>query len=98
MIKKNTSAIPANNKLSCPACPIKLTFNSWREIANLSGISRIYGGIHGNNANYSGLIIGELIANDIINRIINKKTKNKKNISIKNNKIKNNKIIKIKKI
>ena len=69
MIKINTSSVydSSVSTLKFPACAVKLTFNTWRELANLSGISRIYGGIHGNNANNAGLIIGEIIGNDILN-------------------------------
>lgn len=49
-----------------PVGACRLDFSSWRHIATLSGISRIYGGIHANNANAAGLIIGEKIAQDIL--------------------------------
>lgn len=69
MIKNGSSDVIHNDtQLRFPTCAVKLTFNSWRDIANLSGISRIYGGIHGNNANYTGLIIGECIARDVLER------------------------------
>ncbi len=69
MLKNGTSdVIHTDSTLKFPTCAVKLTFNSWRELANLSGISRIYGGIHGNNANNAGLIIGECIAIDILSR------------------------------
>lgn len=69
MIKINSSSVydETVSSLKFPSCAVKLTFNTWRELANLSGISRIYGGIHGNNANNAGLIIGETIAKDILN-------------------------------
>jgi hypothetical protein len=50
-----------------PNCILKLSFNSWNEIANYSGISRIYGGIHNESSNTTGLLIGKMIANDILN-------------------------------
>ena len=69
MFKINSSSVydVSLSPLKFPMCAVKLTFNTWRELANLSGISRIYGGIHGNNANNAGLIIGETIAKDILN-------------------------------
>jgi hypothetical protein len=68
MFKINSSSVydPTVSALKFPACAVKLTFNNWRELANLSGISRIYGGIHGNNANNAGLIVGETIGKDIL--------------------------------
>lgn len=69
MIKNSDSSVVMdNNPIKFPTCAVKLTFTSWRDIANASGISRIYGGIHGNNANNVGLIIGEEIGMDILNR------------------------------
>ena len=69
MIKNGSSDVIHNDtQLKFPTCAVKLTFNGWRDIANLSGISRIYGGIHDNNANYAGLIIGECIARDVLTR------------------------------
>jgi hypothetical protein len=49
-----------------PVGACRLDFTSWRHIATLSGVSRIYGGIHANNANATGLIIGEQIAQEIL--------------------------------
>lgn len=68
MFKINSSSVydSSVSSLKFPSCAVKLTFNTWRELANLSGISRIYGGIHGNNANNAGLIIGEILAKDIL--------------------------------
>jgi len=66
-IKINSSTITSENN-DYPTCSCKLTFNGWRDLANNSGISRVYGGIHGNNANNTGLIIGETIGFDILNR------------------------------
>ncbi len=74
MIKANSSTvIHDTSDKRFPSCAIKLTFNNWKEMAYYSGISRIYGGIHGNNANNVGLIIGEIIANDLLNSRLNKK-------------------------
>ena len=102
LIKTGSSSVPETTSKIFPTCAIKLTFDSWRDIANYSGISRIYGGIHGGNANYTGLIIGETIATDVLNRsivVVKNKTNNKtnnKNIKI-NKKINNQIIIKINK-
>lgn len=69
MVKTSSSAvIHDTTDMRFPTCAVKLEFTSWRHLAELSGISRIYGGIHGNNANNIGLIIGEEIALDILNR------------------------------
>ncbi len=74
MIKANSSTVVHDTSdKRFPSCAVKLTFNSWKEMAYYSGISRIYGGIHGNNANNVGLIIGEMIANDLLNSRLNKK-------------------------
>ncbi len=86
-IKTGSSSIIDTSSNNFPRCAVKLTFNSWREIANYSGISRIYGGIHGNNANNTGLIIGESIALDVLNRPLTKtKNKTKKTNIIKSKK------------
>lgn len=45
-----------------PSCAVTINFNTWDELSELSGISRVYGGIHGNTANGIGLTIGRLIA------------------------------------
>lgn len=80
----SSDVIHTDSNLRFPTCAVKLTFNGWRDLANLSGISRIYGGIHGNNANHAGLIIGECIARDIlarpltVNKNVPSKNKNKK--------------------
>lgn len=50
-----------------PTTPVTLNFSNWHELAQLSGISRIYGGIHGNTANHTALIIGQQIGKDVIN-------------------------------
>jgi len=47
-----------------PACASTLTFASWDELAELSGISRVYGGIHGMSANGVGIILGRAIAKE----------------------------------
>jgi hypothetical protein len=69
MVKTSSSAVVHDTmNMRFPICAVKLEFTSWRNLAELSGISRIYGGIHGNEANNLGLIIGEEIAVDILNR------------------------------
>jgi hypothetical protein len=69
MFKNGSSVVPTIDSHEFPTCAVKLTFNGWRDLAYNSGISRIYGGIHGNNANNAGLIIGETIAIDILNNL-----------------------------
>jgi hypothetical protein len=68
-IKISSSEIQHPTK-AFPVGACRLDFTSWRHIANLSGISRIYGGIHANNANVVGLIIGEKIGRDILQRYL----------------------------
>jgi hypothetical protein len=69
MIKINSSDVSHDTtKLRFPTSPIKLEFNSWRNLAELSGISRLYGGIHTNIENQTGMIIGEIIGRDVLNR------------------------------
>jgi hypothetical protein len=96
--KTGCSSVPEGNSNEFPTCAVKLTFDSWRDLANHSGVSRIYGGIHGNNANNAGLIIGETIALDVLRRPLNtaknikKNKKNKKNVNknmVKKHMIKN---------
>lgn len=71
MIKNSDSkVIHDTTNMKFPTCAVKLEFDSWRQLAYYSGVSRIYGGIHGNNANNAGLIIGEMIAKDILNRAL----------------------------
>jgi hypothetical protein len=78
------STVPEVISKEFPTCAVKLTFDSWRDLANHSGVSRIYGGIHGNNANHTGLIIGETIALDVLGRPpVKVKSRNKKNNSNK---------------
>lgn len=95
MVQNGSSDVIHNDTImKYPTCAVKLTFTGWRDLANLSGVSRIYGGIHGNNANHAGLIIGECIARDLLARplTINKSLNKQKNIvktSAKNGKAKN---------
>lgn len=49
-----------------PTTGVCLSFGSWQELAQLSGISRIYGGIHCQSANQAGLIIGTRVGYDVI--------------------------------
>lgn len=69
MVKTHgSSVIHTSSELRFPSSAVKIEFTSWRHLAELSGISRIYGGIHGNNSNRVGLIIGEIIGLDILER------------------------------
>jgi hypothetical protein len=68
-IKINSSDVTHPTK-AFPVGACRLDFTSWRHIANLSGISRVYGGIHANNANVVGLIIGEKIGKDIVKQYL----------------------------
>jgi hypothetical protein len=89
MLRNSSSTVVhTDSNLRFPTCAVKLTFTSWRDLANLSGISRIYGGIHGNNANFAGLIIGECIAKDVLARpmTVNRELKPLNN-SVKTNKL-----------
>jgi hypothetical protein len=65
MMKINSSEVHHPTK-AFPSGACRLDFTSWRHVAFLSGVSRIYGGIHANNANHVGLIIGEKLGNDIL--------------------------------
>ena len=105
MIKANSSTVVHDTSPKrFPSCAVKLTFNCWRDMAYFSGISRIYGGIHGNNANNVGLIIGEMIALDVLNARLIMKQKGKqlplqnKHKLIINNNLKNKSNNKTKKI
>jgi hypothetical protein len=69
MVKTHgSSVVHSTTNLRFPTSAVKMEFSSWRQLAELSGISRIYGGIHGNNSNMAGLIMGETIAHDILER------------------------------
>jgi len=62
-----SSDVPqGDSPLPFPTTGIVLSFNNWQELAQLSGISRIYGGIHCQSANQGGLIIGTNIGHDVI--------------------------------
>jgi hypothetical protein len=65
MIKAGSSSIQSSDK-TFPLGACRLDFSSWRQIAQLSGISRLYGGIHCTSANTVGLIIGEGLGTDIL--------------------------------
>jgi hypothetical protein len=69
MVKTNSSdVVHTGSNLRFPMSPIKMEFTSWRQLAELSGISRLYGGIHTSIENHGGLITGEMIGRDILNR------------------------------
>jgi hypothetical protein len=55
-----------NSPLPFPLSVTCLNFSGWRELAELSGNSRIYGGIHTQAANGIGILCGQMIASDII--------------------------------
>lgn len=55
-----------NSPLPFPLSVTCINFNSWRELAEFSGLSRIYGGIHTQAANGIGILCGQMIASDII--------------------------------
>lgn len=48
-----------------PDRTINLNWNSWKDMANSSGTSRIYGGIHVESSNQAGLYLGSLIGHSI---------------------------------
>jgi len=52
-------------KDSSPISPVHLNWSSWIEMANSSGKSRIYGGIHCESSNQAGLFLGSKIADKI---------------------------------
>lgn len=52
-----------------PSTAVCMNFSSWDELAELSGISRIYGGIHCQSANQTALLIGHKIGMDVIQSI-----------------------------
>lgn len=55
----------SNVKNSFPISPVHLNWSSWLEMANSSGKSRIYGGIHCESSNQAGLFLGSKIADKI---------------------------------
>jgi hypothetical protein len=55
----------SNIKDTSPISPIHLNWNSWTEMSNSSGKSRIYGGIHCESSNQGGLFLGSKIADKI---------------------------------
>jgi len=48
-----------------PATDITLSWNTWTEAAQQSGISRLYGGIHFMSANRDGLKLGQMVADRV---------------------------------
>jgi hypothetical protein len=44
-----------------PAVPVVFSFSNWNQIADAAGVSRIYGGIHTENANVASQISADLI-------------------------------------
>jgi hypothetical protein len=43
-----------------PAVPVVFSFSNWDQIADAAGVSRIYGGIHTENANTASQISADL--------------------------------------
>lgn len=52
-------------KDTSPISPVHLNWSSWTDMANSSGKSRIYGGIHCESSNQGGLFLGSKIADKI---------------------------------
>lgn len=52
-------------KDTLPISPVHLNWSSWTEMANSSGKSRLYGGIHCESSNQGGLFLGSKIADKI---------------------------------
>ena len=61
-INKRSSTLNPNK----PTCLMRLTYQSWDEIAEDAGKSRIYGGIHTESSNIIGNMIGKQITRDIL--------------------------------
>ena len=55
----------SNIQSDVPLSPIHLSWNSWSDMANSSGKSRIYGGIHIESSNQAGLFLGNKIGDKI---------------------------------
>lgn len=64
---------PNNSKVknTVPLSAIRLNWNSWSEMANSSGRSRILGGIHCESSNQAGLFLGNKIGDKIWNLLKN---------------------------
>lgn len=66
-VNVGSSAFPqGDSPAPFPTTSVCLDFKSWQELAELSGISRIYGGIHCQSANQTALIIGNKIGLDVL--------------------------------
>ncbi len=50
-----------------PTKAVQMTYNTWDDMAIEAGVSRIYGGIHYESSNYSGYLLGNKIAKDMMN-------------------------------
>lgn len=66
-IRPNSSKV----KNDSPISPIRLNWNTWTDMANSSGFSRIYGGIHCESSNQAGLFLGNKIGDKIWNLLKN---------------------------
>ena len=51
---------------SYPTKMVSLRFDSWSDMSLQAGLSRIYGGIHIQSSNYSGYIVGERVAREMM--------------------------------
>ncbi len=50
-----------------PTKAVQMTYNTWDDMAIEAGVSRIYGGIHYESSNYSGYLLGNKIAKEMMN-------------------------------
>lgn len=66
-VRPNSSKVKNTDPLSA----IRLNWNSWSEMANSSGRSRIFGGIHCESSNQAGLFLGNKIGDKIWNLLKN---------------------------
>jgi hypothetical protein len=55
-----------NTPLPYPTKAVQMVYNSWDDMAIEAGVSRIYGGIHYESSNYSGYLVGNKIAKNIM--------------------------------
>jgi hypothetical protein len=50
----------------CPRKDVLFLFQTWSDLANHAGMSRIYGGIHYHTSNTDSLYVGKLLSREII--------------------------------
>lgn len=60
-IYPDTSEIDA----TVPKNMVTLFYNTWEELASECGVSRIYGGVHYPSSNYSGILLGNKMSEDV---------------------------------